>query len=74
MPREEPIQIGIESSGNVQVIEINPNCKYAIIISEPLSDYQIAMIKEALGQWWQSDDPFILITDDIRIEQIGEKQ
>lgn len=67
MSEEKKLDIPIE-----QVIEIHSDAKYLLIVPDDLEDEQLEYMDEALSEWWESDNPILIITDAIKLVRVDE--
>jgi hypothetical protein len=44
-----------------QVVEIHPDCKYAIMFEEHLTDAEMEHLLDDLSEWWTTDKPFMIL-------------
>ena len=61
----------IEELDGFELLEIHPECRYAIIVKETLPDEIIVKLNEILKQWLLSGDKFLIINGDVALARLN---
>ena len=61
----------IEELDGFEVLEIHPECRYAVVVKETLPDEIIVKLNEILKQWLLSGDKFIIIKGDVALVRLN---
>ena len=55
-----------------RVIPIHPLSKYVVILPKDTSEERIEMAADFLDSWWDSGNPFLIMTDEIVLVNVGK--
>ena len=55
-----------------RIIEIDMNKRYALILPGRLPDFQMNALRDSLRQWVQSDQMFLILPGDVRLEKLPD--
>ncbi len=55
-----------------KIIPIAPGSKYVILIPQNTDSDQLTIMQTQLGEWWASDEPFLLAGDQFKFVKVDE--
>ena len=61
----------IEGLEGFEVLEIHPECRYAVVIKETLPDEIAIKLNEMLKQWLLSGEKFLIVNGDIALVKLN---
>ena len=61
----------IEGLEGFEVLEIHPECRYAVVIKETLPDEIAVKLNEMLKQWLLSGEKFLIVNGDIALVKLN---
>ena len=61
----------IEGLEGFEVLEIHPECRYAVVIKETLPDEIAVKLNEMLKQWLLSGEKFLIVNGDIALVRLN---
>lgn len=53
-----------------RIIPINPASKYVVLVPQDTSPGKLDELAVFLTAWWQDDNPFLLMTDEITLVDV----
>ncbi len=56
-----------------EVIEIHPDCKYMLRVTEPVSHEVIESIRAVLDEWLESDKPIVIVSSKLELVKVLEE-
>lgn len=62
----DPVQVD-------QVIEIKPDGKYVLVVPAWADEYKFEETVTVVSDWWDSDDPILIIGNGLRLVRIEDK-
>ncbi len=54
-----------------ELLEIHPECRYAVVVKETLPDEVLKRLSEMLKQWLLSGDKFLIINGDVALVRLN---
>ena len=61
----------IEGLEGFELLEIHPECRYAVVIKETLPDEIAVKLNEMLKQWLLSGEKFLIVNGDIALVKLN---
>ena len=54
------------------VYEIRKDCRYMVSVPAGVSDHQLEHLLKRLQEWLESDNPFLIVLDGVKLVRVDE--
>ena len=73
--REERVEVQIDDlppARDVEIVQIDPTAKYAVILSPPVPERQLAALVKQLKDWLASDEQIFVLAGGITLMKVDQ--
>jgi len=73
--REERVEVQIDDlppARDVEIVQIDPTAKYAVILAQPVPEAQLRNLVTQMKNWLEGDEPLFVLAGGLTLQKVEE--